>query len=35
MAWAVCINNTFGMYFGDTTVSLTLANKPPQLVSSV
>ena len=35
MAWAVCINNTFGMYFGDTTVSLTLANKPSQLVSSV
>jgi hypothetical protein len=35
MAWAVCINNTFGMYSGDNTAYLTLANRLSQLVSSV
>lgn len=35
MAWAVCINNTFGMYFRNMTPCLTLANISLQLVSSV
>jgi hypothetical protein len=35
MAWAVCINNTFGMYYGDNTAYLKLANRSSQLVSSV
>ena len=35
MAWAVCINNTFGMHFRNVTPCLTLANISLQLVSSV
>ena len=35
MAWAVCINNTFGMESGDNTAFLTFANQRSQLVSSV